>query len=456
MKPPVRPPEQDELYQRVEQRPGAWRRVLQADVTAAPDGRYRHWDTLHHLAPPSGLELDEWWLAIKFARSALLRPVPLIDPDGLRFQVAMPDPAHEMVHTIDRDAAGQIAIGDTVLTPEIRNRYLVSSLIEEAISSSQLEGASTSRIIAKEMIRSGRPPRDRSERMIFNNFRAMNLVREWRNDPLTPDRVLQLHRVVTDQTLDDPASAGRLQGPDEGRVAVYDRQTGELRHAPPPADQLPSRLEALCAFANSQATDTFLHPVVRSIILHFWLVYDHPFADGNGRTARALFYWSMLHRGYWLTEFLTISTILNRAPARYERPFLYVESDDRDLTYFVLSQLRVVCQAIDDLHSYLERKVVEVRETERLLRSSSLNHRQIALLSNALRRPDAEYTVRSHRLSHGVVYQTARTDLLTLVARGLLSHHRVGKRFVFRPVEDIQERVTGTSDEYHPALMRSR
>jgi len=331
-----------------------------------------------------------------------------------------------------------------VLTPEIRNRYLVSSLIEEAISSSQLEGASTSRVIAKEMIRSGRPPRDRSERMISNNFRAMNLVREWRSDPLTPERVLQLHRVVTDQTLDDPTTAGRLQLPDEDRVAVYDRQTGALRHAPPPAEQLPGRLEALCSFANSDPVDTFLHPVVRSILLHFWLAYDHPFADGNGRTARAIFYWSMLHRGYWLTEFLTVSTILNRAPARYERTFLYVESDDRDTTYFVLSQLRVICQAIDDLHDYLQRKVMEVRETERLLRSSALNHRQVALLSNALRRPDAEYTVRSHQLSHGVVYQTARMDLLHLAERGLLRHRRAGKRFVFRPVEDLQERVGGT------------
>lgn len=444
MKPPLPPPDRQELYRRVDERPGAWRRMIQANVIAAPAGRYRHWDTLRQLDPPQGLELDEWWLAIKMARGALLRPFPLTDPAGLPFDVAMPDPAHEMVHRIDRDAAGQIAISDTVLTPEIRNRYLVSSLIEEAISSSQLEGASTSRVIAKEMIRSGRPPRDRSERMISNNFRAMNLVREWRSDPLTPERVLQLHRVVTDQTLDDPATAGRLQLPDEDRVAVYDRQTGALRHAPPPAEQLPGRLEALCSFANSDPVDTFLHPVVRSILLHFWLAYDHPFADGNGRTARAIFYWSMLHRGYWLTEFLTVSTILNRAPARYERPFLYVESDDRDTTYFVLSQLRVICQAIDDLHDYLQRKVMEVRQTERLLRSSALNHRQVALLSNALRRPDAEYTVRSHQLSHGVVYQTARMDLLHLAERGLLRHRRAGKRFVFRPVEDLQERVGGT------------
>ena len=45
-------------------------------------------------------------------------------------------------------------------------RYLVNSLMEEAIRSSQLEGATTTRRVAKELLRSGREPKDRGERMI--------------------------------------------------------------------------------------------------------------------------------------------------------------------------------------------------------------------------------------------------------------------------------------------------
>lgn len=279
--------------------------------------------------------------------------------------------------------------------------------------------------------------------MIFNNYRAMNTVRGWKDEALTPDRVLQLHRMVTDGTLDNPDAAGRLQRPDEERVRVFDRATGELRHTPPPAEQLPERLEAMCAFANDQPTEGFLHPVIRSILLHFWLAYDHPFEDGNGRTARAIFYWSMLKHGYWLTEFLSISTILNRAPGQYSRAFLYTETDGLDTTYFVLNQLKVICRAIDELHAYLARKARQVRETEKLLRQADLNHRQVALLSHALRHPDAEYTFRSHQMSHGVVYQSARTDLLDLAQRDLLERRTVGQRFVFRPVSDLAERLAG-------------
>jgi Fic family protein len=74
---------------------------------------------------------------------------------------------------------------------------------------------------------------------------------------------------------------------------------------------LPERMRALCAFANMRTgVDGFVHPIVRAIILHFMLAYDHPYVDGNGRTARALFYWSALKDGYWLIEYVSISRII--------------------------------------------------------------------------------------------------------------------------------------------------
>ena len=87
------------------------------------------------------------------------------------------------------------------------------------------------------------------------------------------------------------------------------------------------------------------HHHIRAIILHFWLAYGHPFVDGNGRTARALFYWAMLHEGYWLFEFISISNILRKAPAQYGLSFLYSETDDNDLTYFIVAQTKVIRRA---------------------------------------------------------------------------------------------------------------
>jgi Fic family protein len=411
------------------------------EVGPTAGGRYRHWDALRHLEPPAGLSHEEWWVGIKLARRQLAAEVPLRDTGGRPFTVALPPPVLQLLQLIDRDASGRIEISEQVTNPDTRRSYLVSSLIEEAIRSSQLEGASTSRRVAKLMLRSGRPPRTKSERMIVNNYHAMNFVRDQADAPLTPSMVIDLHHVVTEGTLSDPAAAGRLQPAGDERVRVLD-EVGEVLHEPPPASELAARLEMLCEFANSDDEgDRFLHPVVRSVIVHFWLAYDHPFEDGNGRTARALFYWSMLRRGYWLTEFLSISGILAAAPAKYARAFLYTEWDDNDLTYFLLHQLGVVRRAIASLQDYLGRKMAEVRESELLLRRVDLNHRQAALIGHALRRPGASYTIKAHANAHQVVYQSARTDLLDLAERGYLEKVRRGRAFHFFAPPDLTERL---------------
>lgn len=417
-------------------------------VIFSRDGRpreYVHWDKLRHLDPPAGLTHQEWWLGIKWARSPLLRPIPLTDRRSNPFTFAMPDEVQRLLHLVDQRCSGEIAMPEVVTADEqARQHYLVNSLMEEAIRSSQLEGASTSRHVAKELLQSGRPPKDRSERMILNNYRALLFMRDTLGDELTPSHVLEMQRILTEGTLENPDAAGRLQVPGEERVVVVDPSDDEVLHVPPPAEELFERLERLCAFANSSDDgDEFIHPVVRSILLHFALAYDHPFEDGNGRTARLLFYWSMRRHGYWLTEYLSISKILREGPSKYTRAFLLTETDEGDCTYFVLFQLQVIKRAVEELHTYLRRKIKEVTAVERAIRDSDdLNHRQLALLSDSIRNTGGVYTFRSHAESHHVTQETARTDLLHLWRRGLLERRKSGRRFVFYPPADLAQRLT--------------
>jgi Fic family protein len=436
-----RPPDYRSLIERLPAE--RWIELVQA---GAPEGReYIHWDKLRHMESPAGLTHEEWWFVIKLSRQRLLRATPLTDPDGQPFVYSsIPDAIFRQLHYVDQQCSGSIAMAEVVTADDhARQHYLVNSLMEEAIRSSQLEGATTSRRVAKELLRSGRSPKDRSERMILNNYRGLQFMRDEIGDTLTPAAVLELHRILTEGTLDNPDAAGRLQRPDEDRVAVYDSQDGSLLHRPPPAEQLEARLDEMCDFANETNTpERFVHPVIRAILLHFWLAHDHPFEDGNGRTARALFYWHMRERGYWLVEYLSISKILRGAPAKYSKSFLLTETDERDTTYFIEYQLQVIQRAVDQLHAYLRRKVKEIRDVERLIKGSSeFNHRQLALLGNAVRMPDESYTFHSHAMSHDVTHETARNDLQALLARELLEQRRVGRRYVFTPVTDLAERL---------------
>jgi len=417
------------------------------ELGIAPGGKYRHWNTLKHLEPPQGLTNELWWASIKFARNPLLRNLPLKDKGDQPFRYSTPDEALKMLQHVDQHCSGTIRMPEVVIGDEsAQKQYLVNSLIEEAIRSSQLEGATTSRTVAKEMIRTSRMPSNRSERMILNNYNALQFMRAHGDSSLTPKLVLELHRILTEGTLDNPDAAGRLQTPEDIRVAVFDRTDHhKVVHEPPPAKELPKRLQTMCDFANETESATgFLHPVVRAILLHFWLAYDHPFEDGNGRTARALFYWSMRRSGYWLTEFLSISEIFRKAPGRYGKAFIYVETDDNDTTYFVLYHLAVVQQAIKRFHQYMQRKVAEIQNLEKKIRASDrFNHRQLALLGSAIRNPDQQYTFTSHARSHNVTLQTARTDLLYLEGQDLLQKRRRGKQYVFAPVENLEAKLAG-------------
>lgn len=420
------------------------------DVGALAGGRYLHWDELRHRDPPAGFTHEAWWAKLKLARHAMLRPLPLYDKRERPVSFATPDPVLHQLHRIDQRAAGSVGMETPVVSGDDRNRYLVSSLIEEATASSQLEGAATTRREARAMLRSGRRPRDHSERMILNNYHAMETIRDLQGCELTPERVMRLHRVVADGTLDDPGAAGRLRKPGES-VQVVDAGRATVLHDPPPAASLPKRLRRLCAFANAPTGGRpFVHPVIRAILLHFMLGYDHPFIDGNGRTARALFYWSMARSGYWLMEYVSISRLLRRAPAQYIRAYLHTETDACDATYFIVHQLGVIERAIEELHRYLQHQAAEQRGTEALLRhaprlSSRLNHRQIALLGHALRRPGYGYTVESHRRSHRVTAQTARVDLQRLVELNLLEQVKRSRAFWFYAPNDLRGRIAGAA-----------
>jgi Fic family protein len=433
---PETPPNFEQLFETVTRDPERFKELVTHYPRTGGD-RYLPWDEFKRRPTPDGISHQELWFVVKLARQSMQRRLPLADTDGHNFTYALPDEVLRGIEAVNRDASGHIAISEQVTNPATRDRYLVSSLIEEAITSSQLEGAATTRRVAKEMIRSGRPPQTRDERMIVNNYRAMRHIGDLRTQRLTPELIYEIHRIVTEETLDDPTASGRCQSPEEIRVAVWDGD--QLLHAPPPAATLPDRLQALCDFANDEHGTAYVPPVVRAITLHFMLGYDHPFQDGNGRTARALFYWAMLNRGYWLTEFLSISRILKAAPAQYARSFLHTEQDGNDLTYFILYQLQVIRRSIQELHDYLDRKVRDMQEVRRSLASmpGAFNHRQLAVLQHAMSNSDAQYTVQSHMNSHRVVHETARKDLLELEQRGLLKRHRMGKAFVWVPEPDL-------------------
>lgn len=422
-------------------------RLVLAQKATDARGRYLHWDDLRFKQAPAGLTPEEAWAGMKFARQQQLRSTPFTSKHGEAFQYMEPDEMRWLLHWIDGKATGNFVMPVALDNQSISKSFHVSSLIEEAFSSSRLEGAATTRAVAKAMLREGRQPRNRSERMIWNNYQAMEFIGRHKDDQLTTEMILELHRIVTQDTLDNPNMAGVFRRPTD--TVVVEDSEGKVLHDPPNAMELQNRLQRLCDFANSPAFGpegtSFVHPVIQAITLHFMIGYDHPFVDGNGRTARALFYWHMIRSGYWLAQYISISRIMTKAPKQYGRAYLEAETDGGDLTYFILHQLRVVKQSVEELIDYLEEKVLELAELESRLmlpgHERDFNYRQLEVLKQGVERPGMMISIKEHARANRVTYETARSDLLSLSDCGLLDRKTVGKQFIFTAPPNLRARI---------------
>lgn len=407
---------------------------------------YVYWDKFKHYPMPTGLSSQEAWAYVKFSRTPHLELTPINSIDGETFAFSLTKTMYQKLSYIDSHA-GNILTVDWQPNTSQKNQLLLSGLTEEAIASSQIEGANTSRKVAKEMLLTNRKPRTQSEQMIINNFKVMQKLQELKNLDLSIELLKEIQRIITQGTLGNEIDAGKLRT-DEDNIAVVDSLTGEVVFTPPDSKTMQKELERLIEYANAnEDADNFIHPVIKASILHFWLAYLHPFVDGNGRTARTLFYWYMLRNNYWLFQYLAISRAIIKSKTSYENAFLYSEKDNSDLTYFLIYILKAIDNSIDNFVEYYKKKVEQKEKIRRLSsKTLGLNERQIALLIYAKDHPDSELSISQHQIKHQIAYESARRDLMSLVSRGYLTAITKGKKFVYVPdIHQIKKNLGNTN-----------
>lgn len=315
---------------------------------------FEYWDTIKYKRCPEGCTPQQLWTYVKAARVKSMMSVW----GKYGITLTLTNQMQRMCHEIDMNWGGSWGT-DSIIGDENKEQYLVGSLMEEAIYSSQMEGAATTRKVAKEMLRKKMTPKDKSQQMIANNYQTIQFIVSHKDALLTPELLLQIHQLMTEHTMQNPQEAGCFRSNND--VVVENGITHETVHIPPTYEEIPNFVEDLCRFFNEQDAPQFIHPIIRGIIIHFMVAYVHPFADGNGRTARALFYWYMLKQGYWLTEYLSISRVIAKSKKSYEKAFLYTEADGMDMGYFVAYNMRVLQQSFKQLQDYIKRKQEEKR-----------------------------------------------------------------------------------------------
>jgi hypothetical protein len=230
MRTPKRPPDFLKIMQEVAKKP---ERLMElSSIYLEPQQEDYHWDELAYRTPPKGLSHEEWWLVLKMQRARSLKTLPLKDKNGTSFHYTyQTDRILEMLHYIDREASGPFVVPTEVINPETRKRYLERSLLEEAITSSQLEGAATTRKVAKEMIRSKRSPSDKSEQMIYNNYMTMEHIRELKDSLRFIDTLRRTRSTIRQNPEESGCLKSRfgLSGTKQGRYFIIRLKPGSLK-----------------------------------------------------------------------------------------------------------------------------------------------------------------------------------------------------------------------------------
>ncbi len=407
-------------------------------------GRYLYWDKFKWHVPKEH-DVKKAWLVTKWCRFTKRKPIDLLDVKAEHFHYCKPDSLQAKLYKIAK-LSGEAMTSNSA----VKQKFLISSLVmEEAISSAQLEGASTTRRVAKKMLVEARKPRSEDELMILNNYLLMNEVKELIDAPLSIEMIKYFHQIATKGTSQNAVVPGEFR--EDNEIVISDGIDGEVLHQPPHFEEIEKRLERVCVFANTihsgEGGDDFIDPIVKAIILHFMIGYEHPFADGNGRTARAIFYWFMLKNGFEFFEYLSISKLLKEAPVKYGMAYLYTEIDESDLTYFIYYQVDIILRSMDELFNYLDERSREFDEVVELLENSKmadcLNFIQKNIVKKAMKNPGRTFTVKEIANHYEVSENTARKYLKELTNYKVLAPMKEGRTVKYIALADIKDVLDG-------------
>lgn len=403
---------------------------------------YMYWDKFKYHPQAKGFSAEEAWSYLKFTRLSNRENSPARVEKNKHFSFTVTKTMFQKLSFIDSNTSGFMRSQWEKPSDIQKSQLIVSSLSEEAIASSQIEGASTSRKVAKTMILSKRKPRTRDEQMIINNFQVMQRLLDWKDLPMSQKLLLKIQADITKDTLENQSDSGRLRK-DEDKINIIDRLTGEVVFVPPVADVVKRELERFIDFANTdESEENFIHPVIKACILHFWLAYLHPFVDGNGRTARAVFYWYLLRKNYWMFQYLAVSRVIKSSKSQYDRSFLYVEFDDNDLSYSLSYMVKIIVQSIDDFIKHYKNKIEQEKVIKRVSAyTKGLNIRQVELLQYIFQHNDFIVDIYTHQSKNAIAYQTARTDIFGLVKKGFLTQITDGKQYQFIPNNQLIKKL---------------
>lgn len=410
-------------------------------VKRTTEVEYLYWDKVRSKEPsPENVSKEELWLLIKFIRESQSIKTIIRDKNNKFFTWSKLSYFEKFFNELDMNTGGELFASRNDVEKKEKQKWITRGIMEEAIASSQLEGAATTRQAAKKMLREGRKPKNKSEQMIVNSYLSMKSIEDkYKDEAMSLELLLELHGQITDNTIDSEGERPRMRKQGDP-VFISDEINGYVYHEGPEADFVKKELNKLIMFANDEAGEQFIHPIIKAIMLHFWIGYLHPFTDGNGRLARLIFYWYLIKKGYWAFAYLPISKVIKRAPMQYIMAYVHSEQDDNDLNYFIDYNVKRIESAVKEFKEYLDKQSKEnLKMKKKCDEKYNFNSRQVILLQYFFGDVDGSTTISAHMNINQVSRMTANNDLKDLVKKGFILSRKKGRNVSYHGTDKIKE-----------------
>jgi Fic family protein len=312
---------------------------------------------------------------------------------------------------------------DLISHASFQKDFYLDSTIEEAISSAIYEGANSTRAKAQQLIAAKARPKNKDEWMLLNNFEAMQWIKRSSANDVSLELIRNVHEIVTRNTLEaeDLDFAGKFRN---DQVFVHSK-TFEVKHEGIPHDKIIGALTE--AIELTTKNSRYFPAILKGVLLHYFIAYIHPLFDGNGRTARTLFYFKAIKNKLNFVELLSVSAYLKNHGRRYERSFEKVIDHDLDITYFIDFNLDALMKAIEKVRT----KVEFLLKVPNLKLIYKLSDFQIGLLQKTVLHPFSKTDAEGYASTISRSREIARQELKQLKDLGFMKEAKDGKRFVY-------------------------
>ncbi|HEX7754015.1 MAG TPA: Fic family protein [Niabella sp.] len=381
---------------------------------------YLDWEKVQHMVlKPDALSNELIWQASLSARQqGFTRQISAL---GQSFSWSVSNDMELLLHDLDVHIAGGRVFGG-IMEQKNDHRYLINALMDETMASAQLAGFGVTKKLVKELLLKKKTTANETEQVLVNLYKSLQKVKEWEAQPFTESRLLELHQLLTKDTI-------KLKG--IGRYRTNNKIDSSnienaAAYAPVDAKEIRKWMQWLEAFINDNKKPFYIHPVIKACIIEYLITYIRPFKDANGRIARLTGYWYLLQQGYWISAYMSVSNVIIKLKAQYHKAFVQSKSN-ADIGYFIHFMTQAVRMAYRSLKDSLQRTNNE-KENNPFVKINGLNVRQAAALQWIMDDPEKIVTIRELRSGFGVSKETARTDLTGLMEKGWIQFFHLNKK----------------------------